>query len=154
MLTFLRCMDILTADERAITKNGRAITKKDFSSDGDLVPTLGKVEATDEFLINGQLGGDDPQGEWHSVDRIRFDLMQPLTLNLSLDPQTITEVVQFDSAGHASVVVQFDSAGRALVAGSIEYGSSLQLKLVPGQYQLSLFVEGGQIDYLIAGQFS
>jgi hypothetical protein len=135
-------MDILTADERTITKNGRAITEKDFSSKGDLVPTLGKVEATDEFWINGQLGGDDPQGEWHSVDRIRFDLMQPLTLDLSLDPQTITEVVQFDSAGHASLV------------GSIEYGSSLQLKLVPGQYQLSLFVEGGQIDYLIAGQFS
>jgi len=141
MLTFLRCMDILTGDERAITKNGRAITKKDFNSDGDLVPTLGKVEATDEFLINGQLGGDDPQGEWHSVDQIRFDLMQPLTLNLSLDPQTITEVVQFDSAGNASVV------------GSIEYGSSLQLELAPGQYELSLFVEGGQIDYLIAGQF-
>jgi hypothetical protein len=134
-------MDILTGDERAITKNGRAITKKDFNSDGDLVPTLGKVEATDEFLINGQLGGDDPQGEWHSVDQIRFDLMQPLTLNLSLDPQTITEVVQFDSAGNASVV------------GSIEYGSSLQLELAPGQYELSLFVEGGQIDYLIAGQF-
>lgn len=141
MLTFLRCMDILTGDERAITKNGRAITKKDFSNDGDLVPTLGKVEATDEFLINGQLGGDDPQGEWHSVDRIRFNLMQPLTLNLSLDPQTITEVVQFDSAGKASVV------------GSIEYGPSLQLKLAPGQYELSLFVEGGQIDYSIAGQF-
>jgi hypothetical protein len=135
-------MDILTADERAITKNGQAITKKDFSSDGDLVPTLGKVEATDEFWINGQLGGDDPQGEWHSCDEIRFDLMQPLTLDLSLDPQTITEVVQFDSAGNASVV------------GSIDYGSSLQLKLTPGQYELCLFVEGGQIDYLIAGQFS
>jgi len=67
--------------------------------------------------------------------------MQPLTLNLSLDPQTITEVAQFDSAGNASVV------------GSIEYGSSLQLELAPGQYELSLFVEGGQIDYLIAGQF-
>ena len=147
-------MDILTADERAITKNRQAITKKDFSSKGGLSSNLGKVEATDEFWINGQLGGDDPQGEWHSVDRIRFDLMQPLTLDLSLDPQTITEVVQFDSAGKASVVVQFNSAGKASVRGSIEYGSSLQLELAPGQYQLSLFVEGGQIDYLIAGQFS
>jgi hypothetical protein len=61
-------------------------------------------------------------------------------LNLSLDPQTIAEVVRFDSAGNASVV------------GSIEYGSSLQLELAPGRYGLSLFVEGDQIDYLIAGQ--
>jgi hypothetical protein len=67
--------------------------------------------------------------------------MQPLTLNLNLDPQTIAEVVQFDSAGKASVV------------GSIEYGSSLQLELAPGPYGLSLFVEGDRIDYSITGQF-
>jgi hypothetical protein len=41
-------------------------------------------------------------------------------LNLSLDPQTIAEVVQFDATGNISVV------------GSIEYGSRLQLQLAPG----------------------
>jgi hypothetical protein len=41
-------------------------------------------------------------------------------LNLSLDPQTIAEVVQFDATGNISVV------------GSIEYGSTLQLQLAPG----------------------
>jgi hypothetical protein len=127
-------MDILTG-------NGRAIAKKDFSSDWNLTPRLGKVEATDDFLINGQLGGTNRQGKWDSVDRIRFNLMQPLTLNLNLDPQTIAEVVQFDAAGNASVV------------GGVEYGSSLQLQLAPGYYGLSLFVEGDLINYSVSGQF-
>jgi hypothetical protein len=127
-------MDILTG-------NGRVIAKKDFSSDWNLTPRLGKVEATDDFLINGQLGVTNRQGKWDSVDRIRFNLMQPLTLNLNLDPQTITEVVQFDSAGNSSVV------------GSIEYGSTLQLQLAPGNYGLSLFVEGDLINYSVSGQF-
>jgi hypothetical protein len=128
-------MDILTG-------NGRAIAKKDFSSDWDLTPRLGKVEATDDFLINGQLGGTNRQGEWDSTDRIRFNLMQPLTLSLNLDSQTIAEVVQFDATGNASVV------------GSIEYGSSLQLQLAPGNYGLSLFVEGDLINYSVSGQFA
>ena len=127
-------MDILTG-------NGRSIAKKDFSSDWDLAPKLGKVKVADDFLINGQLGGTNRQGKWDSVDRIRFNLMQPLTLNLNLDPQTIAEVVQFDTTGNISVV------------GSIEYGSTLQLELAPGRYGLSLFVEGDRIDYSIAGQF-
>jgi len=63
-------------------------------------------------------------------------------LNLSLDPQTIAEVVQFDAAGNASVV------------GSIEYGSTLQLELAPGRYGLSLFVEGDLINYSVSGQFA
>jgi hypothetical protein len=121
--------------------NGRSIQKKDFSSDWNLAPRLGKVEAADDFLINGQLGGNNRQGKWDSSDRIKFSLLQPLALNLSLDPQTIAEVVRFDSAGNASVV------------GSIEYGTQLQLQLAPGCYRLSLFVEGNQIDYSIAGQF-
>jgi hypothetical protein len=62
-------------------------------------------------------------------------------LNLSVDPQTIAEVIRFDSAGNASVV------------GLIEYGSTLQLELAPGRYGLSLFVEGDPIDYSIADQF-
>ena len=128
-------MDILTG-------NGRAIAKKDFSSDWNLTPRLGKVETTDDFLINGQLGGTNRQGKWDSVDRIRFNLMQPLTLNLNLDPQTIAEVVQFDATGNASVV------------GDVEYGSSLQLQLAPGNYGLSLFVEGDLINYSVSGQFS
>ena len=102
---------------------------------------MGKVEAADDFLINGQLGGTNRQGKWDSSDRIKFSLLQPLALNLSFDPQTIAEVVQFDSAGNA------------LVVGSIEYGTQLQLQLAPGCYGLSLFVEGDQIDYSIAGQF-
>jgi len=73
---------------------------------------------------------------------IKFSLLQPLALNLSLDPQTIAEVVRFDSAGNASVVA------------SIEYGSSLQLQLEPGRYGLSFFVEGDLINYSVAGQFS
>jgi hypothetical protein len=121
--------------------NGRSIQKKDFSSDWNLAPKLGKVEAADDFLINGQLGGTNRQGKWDNSDRIKFSLLQPLALNLSLDPQTIAEVVQFDSAGNASVV------------GSIEYGTNLQLQLEPGRYGLSLFVEGDRIDYSIAGQF-
>jgi hypothetical protein len=121
--------------------NGRAIAKKDFRSDWDLTPKLGKVEATDDFLINGQLGGTNRQGKWDSVDRIKFSLLEPLRLNLNLDSQTIAEVVQFDAVGNASVI------------GSTEYGSSLQLQLEPGRYGLSLFVEGDLISYSVSGQF-
>jgi len=122
--------------------NGRSIQKKDFSSDWNLAPRLGKVEAADDFLINGQLGGTDRQGKWDSSDRIKFSLLQPLALNLSLDPQTIVEVVQFDATDNASVV------------GSIEYGPTLQLQLAPGRYGLSLFVEGDRINYSMSGQFA
>src|SRR4028118_317882 len=128
-------MDILTG-------NGRTIQKKDFSSDWNLAPRLGKVEAADDFLINGQLGGTNRQGKWDSSDRIKFSLLQSLALNLSLDPQTIAEVVRFDSAGNASVV------------GSIEYGLTLQLQLAPGRYGLSLFVEGDLINYSMSAQFA
>ena len=128
-------MDILTG-------NGRSIQKKDFGSDWNLAPKLGKVEATNDFLLNGQLGGTNRRGEYDSSDRIKFSLLQPLTLNLTLDSRTITEIVKFDDNGNASVV------------GSIEYGSSLQLQLTPGRYGLSLFVEGDQINYSVAGQFS
>lgn len=121
--------------------NGRSIQKKDFSSDWNLAPRLGKVGVADDFLINGQLGGTNRQGKWDSSDRIKFSLLQPLALNLSLDPQTIAEVVQFDAAGNASVV------------GGVEYGSSLQLQLAPGNYGLSLFVEGDLINYSLFGQF-
>jgi hypothetical protein len=121
--------------------NGRSIARKDFSSDWDKSPKLGKVEAGDDFLLNGSLGGTNRRSIWDSSDRIKFSLLKPLALNLSLDPQTIAEVVRFDSAGNASVV------------GSIEYGTQLQLQLAPGCYRLSLFVEGDQIDYSIAGQF-
>jgi len=122
--------------------NGRSIQKKDFSSDWNLAPKLGKVEAADDFLINGQLGGTNRRGKWDSSDRIKFSLLEVSTLNLNLDPQTIVEVVQFDSAGNASVV------------GGFEYGSSLQLQLAPGNYGLSLFVEGDQINYSMSGQFA
>jgi len=128
-------MDILTG-------NRRSIQKKDFSSNWNLAPRLGKVEAADDFLINGQLGGTNRQDKWDSSDQIKFSLLQPLALNLNLDSQTIAEVVQFDSAGNASVV------------GSIEYGSSLQLQLEPGRYGLSFFVEGDLINYSATGQFS
>ena len=128
-------MDILTG-------NGRSIARKDFSSDWDKSPKLGKVEAGDNFLLNGSLGGTNRRSIWDSSDRIKFSLLQPLALNLSLDPQTIAEVVQFDSAGNASVV------------GSIEYGTQLQLQLAPGRYGLSLFVEGDRINYSMSGQFA
>jgi len=121
--------------------NGRSTARKDFSSDWDNSPKLGKVEAGDDFLLNGSLGGTNRRSIWDSSDRIKFSLLQPLALNLSLDPQTIAEVVQFDSAGNASVI------------GSIEYGSSLQLQLEPGRYGLSLFVEGDLISYSVSGQF-
>jgi len=84
--------------------NGRSIQKKDFSSEWNIASRLGKVEAANDFLINGQLGGTNRQGKWDSSDRIKFSLLQPLALNLSLDPQNIAEVVRFDSAGNASVV--------------------------------------------------
>ncbi len=128
-------MDILTG-------NGRSIARNDFSSDWGNSPKLGKVEAGDDFLLNGSLGETNRRGVWDSSDRIKFSLLQPLALNLSLDPQTIAEVVRFDSAGNASVV------------GSIEYGSSLQLQLEPGRYGLSFFVEGDLINYSVVGQFS
>jgi hypothetical protein len=128
-------------DMDILTENGRAIARNDFSSNWDNSPKLGKVEAGDDFRLNGSLGETNRRSIWDSSDRIKFSLLEVSTLNLNLDPQTILEVVKFDSAGNASVV------------GSIEYGSSLQLELAPGQYELSLFVEGGQIDYLIAGQF-
>jgi hypothetical protein len=127
-------MDILTG-------NGRSIQRKDFSNDWGLAPKLGKVEAADDFLIGGQLGGTNRRSEWDSVDRIKFSLLRPLTLSLTLNPHTITEVARFDDAGNASVV------------GLIEYGSTLQLQLEPGRYGLSLFVEGDLINYSIAGNF-
>ena len=121
--------------------NGRSTTRKDFSSDWDNSPKLGKVEAEDDFLLNGSLGETNRRGVWDSSDRIKFSLLEVSTLNLNLDPQTIVEVVKFDSAGNASVV------------GSIEYGSTLQLQLAPGRYGLSLFVEGDRINYSMSGQF-
>jgi hypothetical protein len=127
-------MDILTG-------NGRLIQKKDFSSDWNLVPKLGKAKAGDDFLLNGSLGETNRRGVWDSSDRIKFSLLEVSTLNLNLDPQTIVEVVRFDSAGNASVV------------GAIEYGLTLQLQLAPGRYGLSLFVEGDSINYSVAGQF-
>jgi len=127
-------MDILTG-------NGRSIARKDFSSDWDLTPRLGKVEAMDDFLINGQLGGTNRRGEWDSSDRIKFNLLEASTLSLNLDPQTIVEVVKFDAAGNASVV------------GGVEYGSILHLELAPGRYGLSLFVEGDLINYSVSGHF-
>jgi len=121
--------------------NGRSTARKDFSSDWDNSPKLGKVETGDDFLLNGSLGGTNRRTIWDSSDRIKFSLLQPLALNLSLDPQTIAEVVQFDATGNISVV------------GSIEYGSTLQLELAPGRYGLSLFVEGDLISYSVSGQF-
>lgn len=128
-------MDILTG-------NGRTIARKDFSNDWNTAPKLGKVEVADDFLLSGSLGGRNRRGQWDSSDRIKFSLLQSASLNLNLDPQTIVEVVKFDAVGNASVV------------GAVEYGNSLQLQLVPGQYGLSLFVEGDQINYSVAGQFS
>ena len=122
--------------------NGRSVARKDFSSDWNQSPKLGKVEAGDDFLLNGSLGGTNRRSIWDSSDRIKFSLLEASTLNLNLDPQTIVEVVKFDSAGNASVV------------GSIEYGSSLQLELAPGRYGLSLFVEGDRINYSMSGQFA
>jgi len=122
--------------------NGRSTARKDFSSDWDNSPKLGKVETGDDFLLNGSLGGTNRRSIWDSNDRIKFSLLQPLALNLNLDSQTIAEVVRFDSAGNASVV------------GSIEYGSTLQLQLAPGRYGLSLFVEGDGINYSVSGQFA
>ena len=121
--------------------NGRSIARNDFSSNWDNSPKLGKVEVGDDFLLSGSLGGTNRRSIWDSSDRIKFSLLQPLALNLSLDPQTIAEVVRFDSAGNA------------LVVGSIEYGSTLQLQLAPGRYGLSLFVEGDRISYSMSGQF-
>jgi len=100
--------------------NGRSIARKDFSSDWDKSPKLGKVEAGDDFLLNGSLGGTNRRSIWDSSDRIKFSLLEVSTLNLNLDPQTIVEVVKFDSANNASVV------------SSIEYGSSLQVQLASG----------------------
>ena len=99
-------MDILTG-------NGRLIARNDFSIDWDNSPKLGQVEAGDDFLLSGSLGGTNCRSMWDSSDRIKFNLLEASTLNLSLDPQTIVEVVGFDSAGNASVV------------GAIEYGASL-----------------------------
>ena len=97
MLTFLRCMDTLTGNRRSIARN-------DFSSDWDSSPKLGKVEAGDDFLFNGSLGETNRQGVWDSSDQIKFNLLEASTLNLSLDPQTIVEVVRFDDVDNASVV--------------------------------------------------
>ena len=127
-------MDILTG-------NGRLIARNDFSNDWDNSPKLGKVETGDDFLLNGSLGETNRRGVWDSSDRIRFNLLEASTINLNLDPQTIVELVKFDSAGNASVV------------GGVEYSSSLQLQLAPGRYGLSLFVEGDRINYSMSGQF-
>ena len=110
---------MISNDMDILTGNGRSIQRKDFSRNWELAPRLGRVEAADDFLINGQLGGANRQDEWDGSDRIKFSLLQPLTLNLNLDAQTIAEVVQFDSVGSVSVV------------GSIEYGWSLHLQLQP-----------------------
>ena len=120
--------------------NGKEINRKDFSSNWSQAPKLGRVNDESNFIINGELGGI-VRNNWDSVDRFRFVVMQPLTLTLNLDSQTISEIVSFDSAGNASVV------------GGVEYGSSLQLQLAPGRYGLSLFVEGDLVNYQVQGQF-
>lgn len=120
--------------------NGKEINRKDFSSNWSQAPKLGRANDESNFIINGELGGI-VRNNWDSVDRFRFVVMQPLTLTLNLDSQTISEIVSFDSAGNASVV------------GGVEYGSSLQLQLAPGRYGLSLFVEGDLVNYQVQGQF-
>jgi hypothetical protein len=120
--------------------NGKQINRKDFSSNWSKAPRLGQASDGDNFIINGELG-EVIRSNWDSVDRVRFIVTKPLTLTLNLDSQTITEIVSFDSAGNASVV------------GGVEYGSSLQLQLTPGNYGLSFFVEGDLINYSVSGQF-
>lgn len=120
--------------------NGKEINRKDFPSNWSKAPNLGRANDESNFIINGELGGI-VCNDWDSVDRFRFVVMQPLTLTLNLDSQTISEIVSFDSAGNASVV------------GGVEYGSSLQLQLAPGRYGLSLFVEGDLVNYQVQGQF-
>jgi hypothetical protein len=120
--------------------SGKEINRKDFSSNWSQAPKLGRANDESNFIINGELGGI-VRNNWDSVDRFRFVVMQPLTLTLNLDSQTISEIVSFDSAGNASVV------------GGVEYGSSLQLQLAPGRYGLSLFVEGDLVNYQVQGQF-
>lgn len=120
--------------------NGKQINRRDFSNNWSKAPKLGRASNGDNFIINGELGGI-VRNNWDSVDRVKFIVIQPLTLTLNLDSQTITEIVSFDSAGNASVV------------GGVEYGSSLQLQLAPGNYGLSLFVEGDLVSYSVSGQF-
>jgi len=50
--------------------NGRSIARKDFSSDWGNSPKLGKVEAGEDFLLNGSLGGTNRRSIWDSSDRI------------------------------------------------------------------------------------
>ena len=129
-------MDILT------NFTGKEIRRQDFSNDWNKVPRLGKAKINDDFILSGNLGGTDRRGNWDSSDRVTFILLQPLTLTLNLDSNTITEVVKFDLAGNTSVV------------GSIEYADRLQLQLTPGRYGLSLFVEGDLVNYAINGKFT
>jgi hypothetical protein len=121
--------------------NGETITRRDLGSNWNRAFNLGRADAREDFSINGYLGNTNAKGVWDSVDRLRFSTNTNLHFELKADPNTITELVKFDSQGTATVIA------------SIEYGDFLAVDLSPGKYGLSFFVEGDLSSYQVSAQF-
>jgi hypothetical protein len=121
--------------------NGKKNVIRDLSSSWDRAFNLGRADAGEDFLINGYLGNTNSKGFYDSVDRLKFNVKDNLHFELKTDPNTITELVKFDSQGTATVVAD------------IEYGNFLSANLTTGNYGLSFFVEGDLIDYQVNAQF-
>lgn len=120
--------------------NGKQYQRRDLGNDWQRAFNLGKADSGEDFAVDALLGGTDPQGNWDSVDRLKFSLKDNLHLELNTDSKVITELVRFDK-------------GIASVVGSVEYGDRLSLDLAPGNYGLSFFVEGDLISYQVSGTF-
>jgi hypothetical protein len=113
----------------------------DLSNHWKKAVNLGTARTLKQFSVNAFLGGTNSNGVYDSVDRLKFGVYKSIHLELDTDPNVITELVRFEQ-------------GQAFVVDSIEYGSRLSLKLTPGHYGLSFFVEGDLISYHVNAQFS
>jgi hypothetical protein len=122
--------------------DGEIYSRRDLSREWGGAIDLGKAKTGKSFGIDGHLGETNRRGVWDSADRLKFRTSQKVHLELTTDPNVITELVRFDRNGVATVV------------GSVEYGDRLSLNLTPGRYGLSFFVEGDLISYPVNASFS
>jgi hypothetical protein len=122
--------------------DGEIYSRRDLSREWGGAINLGKAKTGKSFAVDGYLGETNRRGVWDSADRMKFKTSENLHLELTIDPNVITELVRFDRKGVATVV------------GSVEYGDRLSLNLTPGRYGLSFFVEGDLISYQVNASFT
>jgi hypothetical protein len=122
--------------------DGEIYSRRDLSREWGGAIALGTAKTGKSFAVDGYLGETNRRSVWDSADRMKFKTSENLHLELTTDPNVITELVRFDRNGVATVV------------GSVEYGDRLSLNLTPGRYGLSFFVEGDLISYQVNASFT